>query len=642
MGLLTCRRIVSARKRRFGVFLFLFLLLVLGFPPYSALRAADSGGSRSGLFGLSGEELLSAEKLPPIDCGEAPKMFAKFGFPKDGSSYEIASWLFGNWLTVSRIPHDLTAKNFRISRTDTEQLIELCNKILALNPPQRMFQYIFWQRHLLSVWLLAEDPGKAPSLPLLQKVLSVIRDDFFFFYDPEDPSRRFLEAILLMRAVNVIGLMKSFGKIPPDAVETEKELLEAADAVLASQPAEYPCGLLYECRIDLLRLLTETDPAYAAVQEERRNEIVTLLKTHRDEILTARLLDHMIAAGIPDPPLTEEKTADIRFLLRLIDSCEYRSSERFTKWLSLSDMNGSSESPLTPDWKTAGLMGCEEKLVSLLDEAGIEEDPDTAGLPIETDIFGPGTEAGEKKALAVGNTVFVFCWCPPGDFVMGSPVSEEGHRTDEDEHPVRISRGFWMLETEVTVKMWESVMGDTPRGYYRERNQPRYPAASVSDSQALSFCRKLGELTGNTITLPTEAQWEYACRAGVSLPHAGAETPDNAGWNRENSGGRLHRGKEKAPNAWGLYDMLGNLAEWCLDGYDEGFYSRSPETDPLAPYGGETPEGATTQVTGPYRILRGGSWGSTAEECRAASRSWHPYGDIYTGFRVVLTPASEK
>ena len=593
-------------------FLFLLLFFVFLFPvvlPSRGIRAEKVDMNKDP-FGLTEEERQKAEQLPAIDCGKAAKQFARFGFPKNGSTYDIACWIARNGLTLSGIPHDAEAADYDISEKNIDLLANLCDQILALDPPRKFFTRIFWFRHLILELRSDKEIEKKPSAESVLKGLTLCRDDLLLISGFEDYHSLVLKNLLIQKGVNGIGFAKSLGEIPPQAVEIGKEFLAAADTMLAGQPLERPYEILYESRVNLLRLLAETDPAYAPVLDQRQEEILELLKTRGEEILATSLYGHMFAAAVPDPPLTEKKIKTARSLLELFDRLD-------------------SQNPVPENWEYMNAASSADKITLLLDGAGIDLDPAPAEIPVETGKFPAGTAAGEKRALTANGVTYVFAWCPPGEFTMGSPESEEGHTGSEKEHRVALTQGFWMLESEITVKMWDSVMGKGGRAVIREKENPLSPASYVTGGAALEFCEKLSRLSGNEITLPTEAQWEYACRAGSNTPYAGAGSLDDVCWYRENSRNRPHRGKRKAPNAWGLYDMLGNLDEWCRDGYDEAFYSHSPEADPYVP------------AEGQFRVRRGGNWCSYAEECRAASRAWQNFAPDYTGFRIILVPEAE-
>ncbi len=265
-----------------------------------------------------------------------------------------------------------------------------------------------------------------------------------------------------------------------------------------------------------------------------------------------------------------------------------------------------------------------------------------------------GTHAGERWN---GNGLHIpFRWCPPGTFTMGSPATEADRSTDEDQASVTLSRGFWLGETEVTQRQWQSVMGTTPwKGEDLVNDGPSYPATYVShsgDDSAEEFCRRFtareqasGRLpTGWVYRLPTEAEWEYACRAGTITAFAYGDDSSKSGnyaWTDENSRFELasegwfesrdlyaHPVGLKRANAWGLRDMHGNVWEWCRDSYDVNLPGR---TDP------ENKTGASG------RVLRGGSWGFRPAYCRSALRLRYApeYRNGLLGFRLARSQSSQ-
>ena len=212
---------------------------------------------------------------------------------------------------------------------------------------------------------------------------------------------------------------------------------------------------------------------------------------------------------------------------------------------------------------------------------------------------------------------------PAGQFIMGSPDSEDGRDTDEVQHLVTISKGFYMSTTPVTQGQWVAVMNTDPSKWQGDD----LPVEQASWFDAVAFCRKLSQMEGKTYRLPTEAEWEYACRAGTSGQYNTGDADAAmavAGWYADNSNGQTHSVAMKLPNAWGLFDMHGNVWQWCSDIY--GDYADGPAVDP---------QGAKT---GKRRVCRGGSWDTSAVECRSAARNDRkPDGhDAICGFRVVM------
>jgi len=186
----------------------------------------------------------------------------------------------------------------------------------------------------------------------------------------------------------------------------------------------------------------------------------------------------------------------------------------------------------------------------------------------------------------------------PGTFTMGS---DEGG--DERAHQVTLTKPFYLGKYEVTQEQWQQVMGGNPSVFKGAKN----PVENVSWDDCQEFMGKLRKkVPGEAFRLPTEAEWEYACRAGTTGEYAG--DLDAMAWYDSNSGGKTHPVGGKKPNAWGLYDMHGNVWEWCADGY--GDYPNGAATDPNGPN------------TGSIRVLRGGSWFHVGALCRSALRRW--------------------
>ena len=229
-----------------------------------------------------------------------------------------------------------------------------------------------------------------------------------------------------------------------------------------------------------------------------------------------------------------------------------------------------------------------------------------------------------------------FCYCPAGKFEMGSPKTEEGRSDDEDQVPVQITRGYWLAQTECTQGQWEVLMGSNPSNF---KGSMHVPVEQVSWEDAQQWITKLNEAvrlpTGWTFELPTEAQWEYACRAGSqgtwgNITKDQMGTLEELGWYGENSGDRTHDVMTKSANVWGLYDMHGNVLEWCRDAWNG--------TSKLI--GGPNPE----SQSGSYRVGRGGSWSGYGRLCRSAYRFGDAPANRYDnlGFRVAAVPTELK
>ena len=229
---------------------------------------------------------------------------------------------------------------------------------------------------------------------------------------------------------------------------------------------------------------------------------------------------------------------------------------------------------------------------------------------------------GATKTLRLpGGATMEMIYVAPGSFMMGSPESEDGRYDDEKQHRVTLTKGFWLGKYEVTQAQWKSVMGDNPS----DNKGDDLPVENVSWEDCQKFIRKVNASLNCGARLPTEAEWEYACRAGTSGPYAGGSL-DSMGWYGDNSV-KKHPVGQKSPNAWGFYDMHGNVWEWCNDWYGE--YPSGSVTDP---------HGASSVA---YRVYRGGDWDDGARNCRSAIRFRSSPGDRYgnLGFRVALAPS---
>ena len=213
-----------------------------------------------------------------------------------------------------------------------------------------------------------------------------------------------------------------------------------------------------------------------------------------------------------------------------------------------------------------------------------------------------------------------------GTFTMGATAEQGGDaRSDEKPaHQVTLS-DYYIGKYEVTQEEWQAVMGKNPSAFKGNNN----PVEKVSWDDCQKFIKKLNQLTGLKFALPTEAQWEYAARGGnqsKGYKYSGSNNIDDVAWYDSNSGNKTHSVGTKAPNELGLFDMSGNVWEWCSDRY--GSYSSSAQTNPVGPSSGYN------------RVLRGGSWNNLAWRCRVSFRYYnYPSNrNYYIGFRVVLVP----
>ena len=298
---------------------------------------------------------------------------------------------------------------------------------------------------------------------------------------------------------------------------------------------------------------------------------------------------------------------------------------------------------------------CPIPVVSRLKEADISEPqffpeakpPVTGDQPTvvepETRPPTPPTVSTDEKALiaaikgvmtpeqfALGGPVVndigvVLVPIPAGEFMMGSPESEANHRPDETQHRVRITKPFYLSAHEVTQAQYNRVMGNNP-----SRSQgPTKPVEMVSWNDAVEFCRRLSEQERKEYRLPTEAEWEYACRVGTTTSYSCGDNVSQLGeyaWYSDNSGNASHAVGEKLPNAWGLYDMHGNVFEWCRD-WGKPYGSQNVLIDPAGP------------ASGSRRVLRGGSFSSLPRLVRSANRIYlqpDDWGFVF-GFRLART-----
>jgi formylglycine-generating enzyme required for sulfatase activity len=227
-------------------------------------------------------------------------------------------------------------------------------------------------------------------------------------------------------------------------------------------------------------------------------------------------------------------------------------------------------------------------------------------------------DALAKLAEATGEMILI----PAGEFIMGSPDGE-GYRFERPQHEVSID-SFYMSKHEVTFKQYDLFCEKTGRSKARDRGWGRgkRPVINVSWRDAVAFCDWLSELSGDRYRLPTEAEWEYACRAGATTKYNFGDSPRDMGlyaWYSGNAGKRTHPVGKLRANAWGLHDMHGNVWEYCSDRYDEGYYSGSPSSNPTGPASGQN------------RVQRGGSWGGDAGHLRSANRNYSS-PDVAMGF----------
>ncbi|MDR1920313.1 MAG: formylglycine-generating enzyme family protein [Candidatus Adiutrix sp.] len=243
-------------------------------------------------------------------------------------------------------------------------------------------------------------------------------------------------------------------------------------------------------------------------------------------------------------------------------------------------------------------------------------------------LGGASAALAEEKTNSIG---MEFVLIPAGSFTMGADKNFE--KADDDEtpaHRVTISKPFYLGKYEVTQSQWAAVMGDNPSRFKGQSN----PVERVSWDDVQVFIKKLNQKEGgNKYRLPTEAEWEYAARAGTTSAYSFGDDAGELGryaWYRDNSGDTTHPVGQKEPNGWGLYDMHGNVWEWVRDWHDKNYYAASPATDPRGP------------SSGSFRVNRGGAWFNYtyAGHCRSAYRYRSSPDSRHDGlgFRLTFSP----
>ncbi|MCP4379560.1 MAG: formylglycine-generating enzyme family protein [bacterium] len=259
-------------------------------------------------------------------------------------------------------------------------------------------------------------------------------------------------------------------------------------------------------------------------------------------------------------------------------------------------------------------------------------------------------QAAESLGVPVNNTLDLgkgvtmqLVLIPPGKFLMGTVNPRVEEKNEGPQHEVTISKPFYMGVQEVTQAQWVTLMGTEPWTKWADvphvktfvKSHADNAASYISWNNASKFCRMLSKKTGRKVTLPTEAQWEYACRAGSKAAYCFGNNESEVGdyaWymgnTRDMGQEYAHAAGKKKPNAWGLHDMHGNVWEWCRDWYDSRFYAKANNVDP------ENTKEAVDEV----RALRGGSWECPDDWCRAAIRNSASagYASPSMGFRVIL------
>ncbi|MDK2972649.1 MAG: hypothetical protein PWP23_2404 [Candidatus Sumerlaeota bacterium] len=294
-----------------------------------------------------------------------------------------------------------------------------------------------------------------------------------------------------------------------------------------------------------------------------------------------------------------------------------------------------TEGEKTAEFRVPVSCGVDAELVHSADVADFVASDWKQG-PVERSSPPPNPSAGQRWPMILGGREFMyFRWIPPGTFLMGSP--EDGCGGPQTR--VTLTRGFWMAETETTQEQWRIIMGTSleqmkpvdpfaPIDSSKSWGEgPDFPMYCVTALESDDFARRLGQRADLRVSLPTEAQWEYACRAGTKTHFSFGDSDSalgNHAWYESNSGGQAKPVRGRRPNAWGLHDMHGNVWEWCMDWL--GNYPGGSVTDPKGP------------DSGSLRVRRSGSWDDVPLDLQSASqKGMYPDARLNTlGFRVVI------
>lgn len=266
----------------------------------------------------------------------------------------------------------------------------------------------------------------------------------------------------------------------------------------------------------------------------------------------------------------------------------------------------------------AGLMmfSCEKEVNNNGNQSGSTPTPTPTPTP-------PPSPSGNVDSITVNGVTFKMVKIEGGTFMMGAPSSDaEAYSNEMPQHCVTLSE-YYIAETEVTQALWQSVMGSNPSHF----QYPDRPVEEISWNDCKTFIEKLNQLTDKQFRLPTEAEWEYAARGGGNshgYKFSGSDNVDDVAWYTDNCGGETHAVKTKAANELGLYDMTGNVLEWCSDWM--AAYTADTVTNPQGP------------AAGFKRVLRGGSLYNDARRLRVTRRSeYNPtFTDYSVGFRLAL------
>ncbi|MBU1569154.1 MAG: formylglycine-generating enzyme family protein, partial [Proteobacteria bacterium] len=324
------------------------------------------------------------------------------------------------------------------------------------------------------------------------------------------------------------------------------------------------------------------------------------------------------------------KTGKVELSAEDVCRCEIDNLLGSTMTLAKKLLGEKVEQPETTESKQ-GTVTVDEPEQKTTNSIGMTKVERPAATESKLAVAAKPSELEPKITNSIGMT---FVYIKPGTFMMGSPAGELGRDSDETQHQVTLTRGFYMQTTEVTQGQWQSIMGSNP-SYFKDCGGD-CPVEKVSWNDAQEFIRRLNQKEGgNNYRLPTEAEWEYAARAGSEAAFSGggitktdcAHDPvlNALGWYCGNADKKTHPVAQKNSNSWGLYDMHGNVWEWVQDW--KGDYQSGYVTDPTGP------------SSGSYRVDRGGSWIDDARYCRSADRNEFTPADrdSYLGFRLSRT-----
>ena len=231
----------------------------------------------------------------------------------------------------------------------------------------------------------------------------------------------------------------------------------------------------------------------------------------------------------------------------------------------------------------------------------------------------PEPQPGEGQTYTANGVSFQMIAVEGGTFQMGSTT---GDSDEKPVHEVKVN-SFSIGQTEVTQELWEAVMGTNPSNFKGNK----LPVEKVSWNDCQTFITKLNQLTGKTFRLPTEAEWEFAARGGnqsLGYTYSGSNAIDDVAWYTSNSNSTTHEVATKAPNELGIYDMSGNVWEWCQDWYGSDYYSSSVINNPTGP------------SSGSVRVCRGGGWYGSASYCRVANRDYYAPASTNNGLGLRL------